>query len=120
VSGTVKKISVRATEIETFQRQTVILPNSELINSAVGNWTHRNKLGRVDIPVGVAYGVGRQAHALLLDLARRPSAGAQEPGAVRRCFPRSRRLVDELRDAGVSRRYHQWRIRAERPALRHP
>ena len=42
----VKKISVRATEIETFQRQTVILPNSELINSAVGNWTHRNKLGR--------------------------------------------------------------------------
>lgn len=43
VSGTVKKISVRATEIETFQRQSVILPNSELINSAVGNWTHRNK-----------------------------------------------------------------------------
>src|SRR5690606_8665296 len=40
VSGTVKKISVRATEIETFQRQTVILPNSELINAAVGNWTH--------------------------------------------------------------------------------
>ena len=43
VSGTVKKISVRATEIETFQRQSVILPNSELINAAVGNWTHRNK-----------------------------------------------------------------------------
>ncbi|PSJ55016.1 mechanosensitive ion channel family protein [Mesorhizobium ephedrae] len=70
VSGTVKKISVRATEIETFQRQTVILPNSELINGAVGNWTHRNKLGRVDIPVAVAFGVdARKAHALLLDLA---------------------------------------------------
>jgi len=71
VSGTVKKISVRATEIETFQRQTVILPNSELINSAVGNWTHRNKLGRIEIPIGVAYGTdARKAHALLLDLAR--------------------------------------------------
>ena len=71
VSGTVKKISVRATEIETFQRQTVILPNSELINSAVGNWTHRNKLGRVDIKVNIAYGMDVQrAHAVLLEIAK--------------------------------------------------
>jgi potassium efflux system protein len=70
-SGTVKKISVRATEIETFQRQTVILPNSQLINSAVGNWTHRNKLGRVDIKVGIAYGADvKRAHAVLLEIAR--------------------------------------------------
>lgn len=71
VSGTVKKISVRATEIETFQRQSVILPNSDLINSAVGNWTHRNKLGRIEIPVGVAYGSdAKKVHAMLLELAR--------------------------------------------------
>ena len=56
VEGTVKRVNVRATEIETFQRQTVIMPNSELINAAVGNWTHRNSLGRVEIAVGVAYG----------------------------------------------------------------
>jgi len=68
-SGTVKKISVRATEIETFQRQTVILPNSELINSAVGNWTHRNKLGRIEVPVGVAYGSdARRVHEILMTL----------------------------------------------------
>jgi potassium efflux system protein len=71
VSGTVKKISVRATEIETFQRQTVILPNSELINAAVGNWTHKNKLGRIEVPVGVAYGSdARRVHALLMEIAR--------------------------------------------------
>jgi len=70
-SGTVKKISVRATEIETFQRQSVILPNSNLINNAVGNWTHRNKLGRVEIKVGVAYGSDvKQVHAILLEIAR--------------------------------------------------
>ena len=71
VSGTVKKISVRATEIETFQRQSVILPNSNLINNSVGNWTHRNKLGRIDIKVGVAYGSDvKQVHAILLEIAR--------------------------------------------------
>ena len=62
---------MRATEIETFQRQTVILPNSDLINSAVGNWTHRNKLGRVEVPVGVAYGSdARRVHEILMTLAQ--------------------------------------------------
>ncbi|MGP2493031.1 mechanosensitive ion channel domain-containing protein [Mesorhizobium sp. PUT5] len=71
VSGTVKKISVRATEVETFQRESMILPNSSLINDAVGNWTHRNKLGRIDIKVGVAYGCdARRAHEILLEIAR--------------------------------------------------
>lgn len=56
INGIVKKVSVRATEIETFQKQSVILPNSILINAAVGNWTHRNTLARVDVPVVVSYG----------------------------------------------------------------
>jgi len=71
VTGTVKKISVRATEIETFQRQSVILPNSQFINSAVGNWTHRNKLGRVDVKVSIAYDSdAKRAFEVLQDVAR--------------------------------------------------
>jgi len=54
--GTVKQINVRATEIETFQRASIIVPNSELISGAVTNWTHKNRYGRVEIPIGVAYG----------------------------------------------------------------
>ncbi len=54
--GRVKRISVRATEIETFQRASVIIPNAELLSNSVTNWTHKDNLGRVDIPVGVAYG----------------------------------------------------------------
>jgi potassium-dependent mechanosensitive channel len=70
-AGFVKKISVRATEIETFQHQTVILPNSELINAAVGNWTHRNKIGRVEIPVGVSYASdAQQVSDILMDIGR--------------------------------------------------
>lgn len=68
--GFVRRISVRATEIETFQRQSIIVPNSELINAPVGNWTHRNKLGRIEIPVSVSYESDpRQVMDLLMEIA---------------------------------------------------
>lgn len=53
--GIVKKISVRATEIETFDRTSIIVPNAELISSSVINWTHKDKIGRVIITIGVSY-----------------------------------------------------------------
>jgi potassium-dependent mechanosensitive channel len=72
VGGIVKKISVRATEVETFQRQSIIVPNSSLINGNVANWTYRNKLGRVDVPVAVvSYNNDpRKVHAVLLEIGR--------------------------------------------------
>lgn len=53
--GYVKKISVRATELETFDRQSIVIPNAELINTSVGNWMLKDKTGRLIVEVGVSY-----------------------------------------------------------------
>ncbi|WP_198929110.1 mechanosensitive ion channel family protein [Rhizobium sp. AC27/96] len=69
--GIVKRISVRATEIETFRKQSIIVPNSELINASVGNWTHRNRLARSEIPVSVSFESDPQkVMEILLELVR--------------------------------------------------
>ncbi|HYG86647.1 MAG TPA: DUF3772 domain-containing protein [Azospirillum sp.] len=70
LEGTVRRISVRATEIQTAQRASVIIPNSEFISKAVVNWTLKDKTTRIDIKVRVAYDSDvRQVYDLLLKIA---------------------------------------------------
>jgi potassium-dependent mechanosensitive channel len=53
--GWVRRVRVRATEIETFDRASVIIPNSEFITGIVKNWTRVNTLGRIVIKIIVGY-----------------------------------------------------------------
>jgi small-conductance mechanosensitive channel len=53
--GTVKRINVRATEIQTFDRASLIVPNSEFISGRVKNWMHSDRTGRIIIPINVDY-----------------------------------------------------------------
>lgn len=68
--GFVKDIRVRATEIETFDRSSVVIPNSELISNRVLNWTLKERSGRGIVPIGVSYGSdANQVREILLEMA---------------------------------------------------
>lgn len=54
--GYVRKVRIRATEMETLNRQHVIVPNSDLLSNHVTNWMLRDTYGRITVGVGVAYG----------------------------------------------------------------
>jgi len=56
VEGTVKKISIRSTQVQSFDGADIIIPNSELISGNLINWELKQKHGRVRVPIGVAYG----------------------------------------------------------------
>lgn len=68
--GYVRKINVRSTEIETFDRASLIVPNSSLISGNVKNWMHRDLNGRCLVDVGVAYDADPvEVRQILLDCA---------------------------------------------------
>lgn len=56
VQGYVRSIRIRATEIETLDNQNVLVPNSQLVSGLVTNWVLHDSHGRLQVPVGVAYG----------------------------------------------------------------
>ncbi|RTL89824.1 MAG: mechanosensitive ion channel family protein [Hyphomicrobiales bacterium] len=55
--GYVKRINVRSTEIETFDRATMIVPNSNLVSGVVKNWLRGDKIGRIKVALAPHSGV---------------------------------------------------------------
>jgi potassium efflux system protein len=66
-TGKVSRIRIRATTIINWDKQELLIPNKEFITGRVINWTLTDKINRVVITVGVAYGtdVERAMHLML-------------------------------------------------------
>ncbi len=68
--GIVKNVNIRATQIQTFDRADIIIPNSDLITTQVTNWMLNDSIGRMRLLIGVAYGSDTAlVRKILLELA---------------------------------------------------
>ena len=71
LEGTVTNVAIRATTVKDFDNREVLLPNKTIITENVTNWTLRDSIMRIIVPIGVAYGADVVAvRDLLLKIAQ--------------------------------------------------
>lgn len=56
LTGTVKRINVRSTVVETADNAVIFVPNAEFLSGRLTNWTRNGRMVRREVSVGVAYG----------------------------------------------------------------
>ena len=68
VQGTVEDIGLRSTKIRTFDKTLVTIPNREIVNQNIENWSRRDRR-RVRTYIGVVYSTTReQMESILRDI----------------------------------------------------
>ena len=83
VTGTVKRIRVRATTLQNAERQEVVIPNKQFITSVVTNWTLSNRVVAQVINIGISYDSDpKKARELLLAICREHPDIIDDPPAV--------------------------------------
>ncbi|HEV3167272.1 MAG TPA: mechanosensitive ion channel domain-containing protein [Isosphaeraceae bacterium] len=80
MSGKIECINIRATTITNAENQSIIVPNREFITGNLVNWTHKDRIIRVSIPLRVAYGTNPDRVAdLLITIAREDADVLRNP-----------------------------------------
>ncbi|MGH9443023.1 MAG: mechanosensitive ion channel family protein [Thermoanaerobaculia bacterium] len=98
--GFVRHIELRSTRLETYDGNDVILPNSDVVNRRITNFSRTPKL-RIRISVGVAYATDLQkARAAMLGAAKGDGRLLERPGPAV--------VVSELADSAVNLELLVW------------
>ena len=82
-TGVVSRIRIRATTITNWDRKEFVVPNKEFITGKLLNWTLTDKVNRIVITVGVAYGSDTEkARELMFTVAKEHCAILEDPPPV--------------------------------------
>lgn len=101
IFGLVRRTGARYTLVETFDNKEILIPNEDFITNRVINWTFSNTLGRVEIPIGVAYDSDlEQVRDILIAAAKEHPRCSAEKEPL--CFLRS------FSDSSVDFLLHFW------------
>ena len=86
VLGEVRRIGVRSSTVRTGDGAEVILPNASLISDQVTNWTLSDRMRRIEVRVGVAYGSDTaRVVELLLHTVRGRTGVLEDPAPAAQC-----------------------------------
>lgn len=103
VKGDVIKISARSTTVLTNDNISIIVPNSEFINSKVINWSHNDRNVRFKFPVGVSYKEDpKLIRKILLEVAQ------DNNGVLKKPAPEV--LLDEFGDSSLNFLLAVWTV----------
>jgi small-conductance mechanosensitive channel len=99
--GFIQEIAIRSTVVRTLRGSELIVPNAELTNTQIENWSYSNRRGRVDIPVHVGPAADPvQVTEVLLDCAY------AEPSVLIDPVPRV--LLEHFSEAGSDYELRVW------------
>jgi small-conductance mechanosensitive channel len=97
----IRRIGIRASTVRTKQGADIIVPNAQLITERVTNWTLSDRLRRIDLSVGLNYGIDpRKAIQLLEEVARR------QPNVLQHPAPRC--LLIDYGDSSINFQLRAW------------
>jgi small conductance mechanosensitive channel len=81
-TGVVQNIELRATELKMFDGNQILIPNADVFSNPLTNFS-RNKLRRIEIQVGVAYGTDlEKARQVAVDAVRQLPGVLEDPAPL--------------------------------------